>query len=67
MKIAAKQLLALGVPPQQIVELEKRAEGEGVTLRELVQAIIRDWLHDRRPGAREVERLEQVEEHEEIA
>jgi hypothetical protein len=51
MKLAAKQLLALGVPPHLITELDARAENEDKALRELVQTIIRDWLTDQRPDA----------------
>lgn len=48
MKLASKQLLALGMKPSEVVELDDRAEGEGVALRELVQAILRGWLSERR-------------------
>lgn len=47
MKLASKQLLALGLNPSEVVELDNRAEGEGVALRELVQAILREWLRSR--------------------
>jgi len=46
-KLASKQLLALGIKPSEVVELDHRAEGEGIALRELVQAILRDWLKAR--------------------
>ena len=48
MKLAAKQLLALGVKPAEVVELQDHAKKEGVELRVLVQRIIHDWLHARR-------------------
>lgn len=48
MKLAAKQLLALGVSPTQIHELDEHAEGADLQLRELVQRIIREWLQERR-------------------
>lgn len=47
MKLAAKQLLALGVPPQHIGALDRWADETGVTLRELVQQIIAQRLHQR--------------------
>lgn len=47
MKLAAKQLLALGVPPQEIVALDQHAEEQGMALRDLVQAIVRAWLGGR--------------------
>lgn len=45
MKLAAKQLLALGVSPTLIRELDERAEEEGVQLRELVQRVLREEAH----------------------
>lgn len=44
MKLAAKQLLALGVKPQQIRQLDDAAEERDLELRQLVQFIIRSWL-----------------------
>lgn len=49
MKLAAKQLLALGVPPTHIRELDEHAEQRELELRELVQGILRSWLNSRRP------------------
>lgn len=48
MKLAAKQLLALGVNPTQIRELDEAAEEREVPLRNLVQTILGDWLAARR-------------------
>lgn len=44
MKLASKQLLALGVNPTQIRLLDEQAEAEGIELRQLVQRIIANWL-----------------------
>lgn len=44
MKLAAKQLLALGVNPTQIRQLDEAAEAQGLELRQLVQAILGGWL-----------------------
>lgn len=44
MKLAAKQLLALGVNPTQVRLLDEHAEDISLELRELVQRIIADWL-----------------------
>lgn len=49
MKLAAKQLLSLGVPPTHIRELDEHAEKREMELRELVQGILRAWLNARRP------------------
>lgn len=51
MKLAAKQLLALGVSPSHIRELDELAEGEELQLRQLVQRIIAQWLQERRAAA----------------
>jgi hypothetical protein len=44
-KLAAKQLLALGVHPTLIRELGERADLDGLELRQLVQYLLRDGLH----------------------
>lgn len=46
MKLASKQLLALGVKPTEVIELQDHAQEEDVELRVLVQRIIREWLKD---------------------
>lgn len=48
MKLAAKQLLALGVPPQQITTLDYEAALREISLRELVQSIVREWVEANR-------------------
>lgn len=45
MKLAAKQLLALGVNPTLIRELDERADGEDLQLRELVQRLLGEGIH----------------------
>jgi hypothetical protein len=46
-RIAAKQLLALGVKPQEVTVLEAWATENGEELRELVQRLIRHKVQDR--------------------
>ena len=48
MKLASKQLLALGLRPTEVIDLQDHAQEEGIELRVLAQKILRDWLHDHR-------------------
>lgn len=41
MKLASKQLLALGLKPTEVIDLQDRAQREGVELRVLAQRILR--------------------------